>query len=79
MKMTDVITALRDVNPRLQESFAGLNGPLAKAISLINDADSCRGDEARKALEGRPEPVEPCGHGEIRRVDAERDRPRVME
>lgn len=48
--MTDVITALRDVNPRLQESFAGLNGPLAKAISLIKDADSCHGDEARKAL-----------------------------
>ena len=50
MKMTDVITALRDVNPRLQESFAGLNGPLAKAISLVKDADSCHGDEARKAL-----------------------------
>ena len=48
--MTDVITALRDVNPRLQESFAGLNGPLAKASSLVTDADSCHGDEASKAL-----------------------------
>ena len=50
MKMTVVITTLRDVNPRLQESFVKLNAPLTKAVSLVKDAASCQSDEARKAL-----------------------------
>ena len=50
MKMTDVITRLRDVNPRLQEAFDRVEGPLVKAKQLVVDADRCGTDEGRKAL-----------------------------
>lgn len=48
--MTDVITRLRDVNPRLQEAFDRVEMPLVKAKQLVIDADRCGTDEGRKAL-----------------------------
>lgn len=48
--MTDVITSLRDVNPKLQTAFAGIGEPLRRAVSILDDAGSCRCDSSREAL-----------------------------
>lgn len=50
MKMTEVITRFREVNPGVQESATKLAVGLDKVVDLVKDADMSRTEEGRKAL-----------------------------
>lgn len=50
MKMTDVITKLREVNPAVQEEMGKLVLAVNKAKDIALDADRCATDEGRKFL-----------------------------
>lgn len=50
MKMTDVITKLREVNPVVQQKSVDLGVGLSKVVDLVKDADRCNSEEGRKAI-----------------------------
>lgn len=50
MKMTDVITRFRYLNPGIQMNAKRLDGKIGEVVSLVRDADRCTTEEGRKAL-----------------------------
>lgn len=50
MKMTEVITRFRYLNPGIQMNAKRLDDRIGKVVSLVRDADRCATEDGRKAL-----------------------------
>jgi len=50
MRMTDVITKLREVNPKVQALASLLDHKIAKTVAITRDASAAHTDEGRKVL-----------------------------